>query len=451
MVIRNTSCGRDRPTGSPLTPRARRGRLARRTWGSQLGSIAVTLSALVAVCAALPPAGVAAATLPEQWTVTSVDITTPAGAQQLAPVAMNDAGHVLFRDGQKDEAFLWSPAAGMVQIEVPGSTQLFPHALNNHDQVVGVRTILSGPDTTVDSWVWSPEAGARLLAAPQGWAEVWAVNDAGQIAGGLYDDVNHTGPQPTRWEPDGTVTRFESPFPGSAVAIGLDGTIAGTWNDNGAGTAFVARDAKAVTPTAGVGLGRHPSVSDQDEVPMTTSGLAQWRATGTRRWPGTGLVDLTAGSRSGLILGGHITTAVGLPTVSGSFVWDPTTGSTTELSTALAPHAIGSAIDRAGAVVGVSLQELGGRTTFEGTFWSATNQAVALGATTSPALMNDHHQVVAFRDDRFVLLQLDLLAPPPSPPDSTTTTTSTVTTTTMAAVPASPASSAVGASPRFAG
>jgi hypothetical protein len=50
------------------------------------------------------------------------------------------------------------------------------------------------------------------------------------------------------------------------VAIGADGTIAGTWREDGANTAFVARTEARVTPI-GVDLAPRPTVSDGQVLP----------------------------------------------------------------------------------------------------------------------------------------------------------------------------------------
>jgi len=375
------------------------------------------------------------------WTITREDIELPPGVTALKPIAINDLGHVLFTSNDAAQnGYLWSPAAGMVHIELPNALFSDARALNNHDQVVGTQVTQHDPFNLSQAWVWSPTGGFRILDGPDGQATAHAINDAGQVAGAAYDaDLKLRA---ARWDSDGTRRLYTAPAPAEGRAISPDGTIAGIWNDNGAGTAFVARTATAVTPI-GADLALRPTVSDSGSVPLNDgTGVAQWQDNSTVTWPGTGPAISVTGTRTGLVLGTRVS-QVPLLTSLSSFVWNPTSGITTELANDLGLHAIGSSINSDGEVVGISTDALDGNTPVHGTFWSATNQAVDLGLSVQPALINDHHQIVAYDGDQLVLLTITA---DPEPP----TTATTVSTTPMTAVtPSAPA--AVAAQPRFAG
>lgn len=380
------------------------------------------------------------------WTITREDIALPPGVTSLKPIAINDLGHVLFTSiDSAQNGYLWSPESGMVHIELPGAQFSYANALNNHDQVAGTQLTPGFPFGLTQAWVWSPTGGSHILDGPDVQSTANAINDAGQVAGAVYG--MDFGPRAVRWDSDGTRRLYTAPAPAEGRAIGPDGTIAGTWNDNGSSTAFVARTETAVTPI-GFGLATRPTVSDDGSIPLNDStGVAQWQDNTTVAWPGTGLAITITGTRTGLVLGLRVSQGQ-LLTSLGSFVWNPTSGVTTELASDLGLRAIGSSINSDGEVVGISTDALNGTTPVHGTFWSATNQAVDLGLSMQPVLINDHRQVLAYDGDQPVLLTVTADPEPPAP----TTTVPPTPTTPTAASPVTPsAPAAVAVQPRFAG
>jgi probable HAF family extracellular repeat protein len=140
------------------------------------------------------------------WTSTGglVDLW-PTASDTSAANAVNEAGHVTgtlsadggFKDGTWNHVFLWSPAAGMVDLgTLQGRQVITPAAINDLDEIVGrsyACFVRCGPPLGFASTASRELIPLGTLA---GQNSTWAndLNDAGQIVGvsGVY--INYLTP-----------------------------------------------------------------------------------------------------------------------------------------------------------------------------------------------------------------------------------------------------------------
>lgn len=101
------------------------------------------------------------------------------------------------QDGtQNFEAFLWTPAGGLVRLgKLPGDTFAEALGVNENNQVVGLS---AGGPHVLRAFLWQNEAMTDLncLTVPGSPFLLFAndINDSGEISGELFDPVAVFGP-----------------------------------------------------------------------------------------------------------------------------------------------------------------------------------------------------------------------------------------------------------------
>ena len=118
----------------------------------------------------------------------------PGSLVDSAGYAINDDDHIVgvSLSSNGNEGFLWTSESGMVGLgDLPGGQFIsVPMDINNSDQVVG----WSVSDEADEVFIWDAQNGMRSLGhTPTGGiAYTAAINDAGQVAGDLYEpDVGY--------------------------------------------------------------------------------------------------------------------------------------------------------------------------------------------------------------------------------------------------------------------
>jgi uncharacterized membrane protein len=170
---------------------------------------------------------------------------------------INDAGQVTGRWAYNlgsqyfSRAFVWSPETGAVVVGIP-NLHVRPKGLNNLGHVVGETG--SNQDSTLDTWIWTPQRGNEDLdplidpALQIVTTGVSGINDAGQIIGRgtrltpPVVDIQFIltpvpQPCPADFNTDGTVTPSDvAAFVNAWFADLASGTLQADFNHDGAVT-----------------------------------------------------------------------------------------------------------------------------------------------------------------------------------------------------------------------
>ncbi len=147
------------------------------------------------------------------------------------PRGVSNAGHVvgwhwdcdLFNTG--DVAFVWTEAAGLVDIPFPvGTTSRRAEDVNSAGRIVGSANF-PGDGLSVVGFVYDwPDGRLISLGALPGanWSEALAVNEAGQVAGYAYNNLTGDPPfTPFLWQ-DGVMAPLELPIGPNGFATDID-------------------------------------------------------------------------------------------------------------------------------------------------------------------------------------------------------------------------------------
>ena len=98
---------------------------------------------------------------------------------------INASGHITGWSERADGArhgFLWTPQAGMQDIDPGAAFENFPWAINNSDEIAG--SFVDPLDGQNHAFAWTQATGIRDLGALEGgWSEALGINDSGNIVG----------------------------------------------------------------------------------------------------------------------------------------------------------------------------------------------------------------------------------------------------------------------------
>jgi parallel beta-helix repeat protein/probable HAF family extracellular repeat protein len=156
------------------------------------------------------------------------------GAAFTAAMAINSAGDIvgyMGRQGKPQQGFLWSRGVCTVfeyRPEAPSTTATNLYGIND----AGVMTGYWISRTSTHSIVYDKGKFTEFVYGPGDTTWVWGINNAGDIAGSIYDASR-------RWYAfllrNGRFTVYQVPFPGAiettAGAINDSGQIVGEWRD----------------------------------------------------------------------------------------------------------------------------------------------------------------------------------------------------------------------------
>lgn len=113
-------------------------------------------------------------------------VAPPNGADYSYFGLINDRGHgVVWMPGEYEDptyyAF-WSPKTGYLGLYLPSKDEMYPFAMNNRDEVVGLKT-------ATEVAIWTPNGILDTFLAPSGyvWIAPWGINDDGLVVGAVTD------------------------------------------------------------------------------------------------------------------------------------------------------------------------------------------------------------------------------------------------------------------------
>ncbi len=123
------------------------------------------------------------------WTV----LPTPSGGVSTFPTDVNDSGVIVgvsFSASFNAVAVRWKPqAAGGYAVEIlprlPGDKSSYATSINNLGEIVGARRTLGYVPAATTGWLYSDTLGVVDLSTFGFWIVPTAINDAGQIIGGV--------------------------------------------------------------------------------------------------------------------------------------------------------------------------------------------------------------------------------------------------------------------------
>src|SRR5687767_10448170 len=95
---------------------------------------------------------------------------------------------------ERQHAFVWTQAGGMVDLGTLGSETSWPTAINANGQIVGSYSAAG----VIRGFLWSSTSGMIDLGTPSGMrADPSSINDDGMVGGVLWSAS--TGSQPFTW------------------------------------------------------------------------------------------------------------------------------------------------------------------------------------------------------------------------------------------------------------
>ena len=171
------------------------------------------------------------------------------GASHSFATGINNAGQVVgystTGDSSLNQAFIWSDAVGMEQIDLAAlGNETNASDINDAGQVVGTATTRNefGGLEQTRAFLYNPAGGAKSLGSNDTSAN--AINHSGQVAGSTtdedgtvrafrYDGVMHNL---------GTLGTFDSEFPGTSTGSSINGAgqvVGMSSTSSGAGHAFL--------------------------------------------------------------------------------------------------------------------------------------------------------------------------------------------------------------------